>query len=80
MSGALQAVFQNQRSFGPDPASRGFPYYGTYSWVAPVGVTSVSVVAVGGGGSGSSSGAGGGGLGYKNNIYVDDISTTFVLW
>ena len=45
---------------------------GTYSWVAPTGVTSVSVVAVGGGGDGSSpnSGGGGGGLGYKNNIAV----------
>lgn len=37
---------------------------GTYSWVAPTGVTSVSVVAVG---SGSRAG---GGLGYKNNIAV----------
>ena len=43
---------------------------GTYSWVAPAGVTSVSVVAVGGGGNGYSgaytgAGGGGGGLGYK---------------
>jgi len=37
---------------------------GTYTWVAPTGVTSVAAVAVGGG-----SGAGGG-LGYKNNISV----------
>lgn len=51
---------------------------GTYSWTAPSGVTSVSVVAVGGGsggGSGSSqggndAGGGGGGLGWKNNIPV----------
>ena len=46
---------------------------GTYTWVAPEGVTSVSVVAVGGGGSGSTnggSGGGGGGLGWKNNISV----------
>ena len=44
---------------------------GTYSWVAPVGVTSVCVVCVGAGG-GSLSGAGGGGgeLRYKNNITV----------
>lgn len=56
---------------------------GTYSWIAPANVTSVSVVAVGGGGGGSydidqngtygwngaSSGAGGG-LGWKNNIAV----------
>ena len=39
---------------------------GTYSWIAPLGVTQVHVVAVGGGGSGG----GGGGLGYKNNIPV----------
>ena len=52
---------------------------GTYSWTAPVGVSSVSVVAVGaGGGSGSyadtyttnGQSGGGGGLGYKNNIAV----------
>ena len=47
---------------------------GTYSWTAPTGVTSVSVVAVGGGGGGgstwSSGGGGGGGLGWKNNISV----------
>ena len=46
---------------------------GTYSWIAPTGVTSVSVVAVGGGGgiktTNYSTGAGGG-LGYKNNITV----------
>jgi hypothetical protein len=49
---------------------------GTYSWTAPAGVTSVSVVAVGGGGGGFSgggsggAGGGGGGLGWKNNIPV----------
>lgn len=46
---------------------------GTYSWVAPSGVTSVSVVAVGGGGGASDDyggAAGGGGLGYKNNYSV----------
>ncbi len=47
---------------------------GTYSWTAPAGVTSVSVVAVGGGGGGSQTWANpagsGGGLGYKNNITV----------
>lgn len=46
---------------------------GTYSWVAPTGVTSVSVVAVGGGAAGNQSVYGpgaGGGLGYKNNISV----------
>lgn len=47
---------------------------GTYTWVCPVGVTSICVVAVGSGGSGgyqwSSGGGGGGGLGWKNNIPV----------
>lgn len=57
---------------------------GTYSWIAPANVTSVSVVAVGGGGGGAGRrytslddasyyngrAAGGGGLGYKNNIAV----------
>src|SRR3989344_3306443 len=47
---------------------------GTYSWTAPAGVTSVSVVAVGGGGGGgyqwSYHGGAGGGLGWKNNIAV----------
>jgi hypothetical protein len=46
---------------------------GTFSWTAPAGVTSVSVVCVGGGGNGSTAsfgGGGGGGLGWKNNISV----------
>lgn len=48
---------------------------GTYSWTAPVGVSSVSVVCVGAGGyaglsSDASSGGGGGGLGWRNNITV----------
>lgn len=58
--------------FGGAAAPQGQQAYttaGTYSWVAPAGVTSVSVVAVGGGGRSSQSG-GGGGLGYKNNIAV----------
>ena len=57
-----------------------FDVAGTYSWVAPPGVTSVSVVAVGAGGAGidgggsggvgTGSGGGGGALAYKNNIAV----------
>lgn len=51
---------------------------GTYNWVCPPGVTSVSVVAIGGGGMGayfyndaaSCTGGGGGGLGYVNNFSV----------
>ena len=53
---------------------------GTYSWVCPVGVTSVCVVCIGGGGGGifydsgtySMAGGGGGGLGWKNNISVTE--------
>jgi len=45
---------------------------GTYSWTAPSGVTSVSVVAVGGGGAGQDSWANpagaGGGFGWEKNI------------
>ena len=53
--------------------SQSYTTAGTYSWVAPSGVTRVSVVAIGGGGTGftgKSSGGGGGGLGYKNNYTV----------
>jgi hypothetical protein len=48
---------------------------GTYTWIVPAGVSSVSVVSVGGGGyanagGGYIAGAGGGALAYKNNITV----------
>lgn len=43
---------------------------GTYSWVAPANVTSVSIVAVGAGGQGGARAGGGGGLRYKNNLTV----------
>ncbi|MDP2651557.1 MAG: hypothetical protein Q8O94_00260 [bacterium] len=55
------------------PSSSGQVAYttpGTYSWTAPEGVTSVSVVAVGGGGGAHDAGGAGGGLGYNNNITV----------
>ena len=44
-----------------------FTTAGTYSWVAPIGTTSVSVVCIGAGGSNA---GGGGELRYKNNISV----------
>jgi hypothetical protein len=75
----LSAQMQAQASgIWPSPPPAGQQAYttpGTYSWVAPLGVTSVSVVTVGGGGGGGGSpsyykGGGGGGLGYKNNISV----------
>ena len=59
---------------------------GTYSWVAPTGVTSVSVVCVGGGGGGSSgyiysgyTAGSGGSLGYKNNYTVTPGSSYTVV-
>ena len=53
---------------------------GTYTWVVPDGVESVSVVAVGGGGGASRLGSGGGGeLRYKNNISVTAGSSITVV-
>jgi len=61
-------------SLPAEPGDATYTTTGTFSWIAPNGVTSVSVVAVGGGGGGgstwSSGGGGGGGLGWKNNIPV----------
>jgi len=65
MSGALQAVFQNQRSFGPPTSQQAYTTAGTYSWVAPAGVTKVSIVVVG-----ANDGFRGSALSYKNNISV----------
>jgi hypothetical protein len=52
---------------------------GTYTWIAPAGVTSVSAVAVGGGGAGHNTWANaagaGAGLGWKNNIAVSSGSS-----
>lgn len=56
---------------------------GTYTWVAPAGVTSVCAVAVGAGAGGSyawaNSAGGGGGLGWKNNIAVTPGSSYTVV-
>jgi len=60
-------------SDGPSPGQQQYTSAGTYSWTAPTGVTSVSVVVVGsgaGGDSGGGAGGGGGALGWKNNITV----------
>jgi len=61
-----------------------FTTAGTYTWVAPAGVTSVSIVAVGGGGDGKSSlarlrSAGGGGLAYLNNTAVTPATSYAVV-
>ena len=52
-------------------SSQSYTSSGQYTWVAPSGVTSVSVVAIGrGNGANGTKGGAGGGLGYKNNIAV----------
>jgi hypothetical protein len=63
-------------NFSSGYGSQSFWQPGTYTFVPPAGVTSVSVVAIGAGGKGSSGGAGhgnaggGGGLSYINNYPV----------
>jgi hypothetical protein len=87
-SGIWTITQQMQTAGGPalwpgvtSPGEQIYTSGGTYTWVCPVGVTSVSVVCVGGGGGGDVSstnpgnnnavrGAGGGGLGWKNGIPV----------
>lgn len=68
----------------PGIGSAPFLSPGTYTWIAPAGVTSVSAVAIGGGGGGTAggyyTGAGGGGaLGYRNNISVTPGSSYTVV-
>lgn len=67
MSGATQAVFMNQRSFQAPPGQQAYTTAGSYIWVCPTGVTSISVVVVGAGGG---VGSNGGGLAYRNNVSV----------
>jgi hypothetical protein len=72
MSGILQGVLS---SFGgaAAPGQEAYVAAGTYSWIAPTGVTAVSVVCVGAGGGGDNyygSGGGGGALAYINNRSV----------
>ena len=60
---------------GAIPASQqAYTTAGTYSWVCPYGVSSISVVCVGGGAGGTESagfgGGGGGALAYRNSISV----------
>ena len=76
---------------GIAPGQQEYTTPGTYSWVAPEGVTSVSVVTIGGGGAGGAmcqnqtlpfrmAGGGGGGTGWKNNIPVTPgVSYTVVV-
>lgn len=82
--GSTSATSASTSAVGPNVGQQQFTSPGTYSWVAPAGVTSVSVVAVGGGGGSkyvspaggdSFKGGGGGALAYENNISVSSGSS-----
>lgn len=78
MTGIMQVMLGG--SFAPPvaPGQQAYTTAGTYTWVAPVGVTTVSVVVIGAGENGSygsgcapgGQGGVGGSLGYKNNYSV----------
>ena len=62
--------------------SRTFTTPGSYSWMVPAGITTISVVAIGGGAAGGGcgiAGGGGAGLGYKNNIAITTTSYNLVV-
>ena len=80
----LKCVVTATNSLGTDSASssntitvpsvvgqQAYTSVGSFTWVAPTGVSQVSAVCIGGGGGGGSYTAGGGaGLGWSNNISV----------
>lgn len=73
MAGFHHMLFNYLEEVVSGPGQVAYTSAGTYSWIAPAGVTSVCVVCVGGGGGVQRSprNAGeGGGLGWKNNIPV----------
>jgi len=64
---------------GPPPGQTQYTCAGTYSFVIPAGVTSISVLSVGAGRNGGNYGGGGGGaLSYKNNLAVTPGTTLTV--
>jgi hypothetical protein len=75
-------VIINDTSLTP-PGQIEYTIPGTYSWVAPAGVSNISVLAVGAGGGGyqggasrySGGGGGGGGLVWVNNVAVTSGTT-----
>lgn len=76
MAGFNHTLFNYLEEAVAAPGQVAYTSAGTYSWIAPAGVTSVCVVCVGGGGgtdrNSSRLGSGqGGGLGWKNNITVE---------
>ena len=79
--GPLSAASNSVTPIAPVVGQDAYTTAGTFTWVAPSGVTSVSVVAVGAGrdNSGVAGGVGGGGLGYKNNYSVTSGSSYTVV-
>lgn len=65
MDSVSKALLLVSGESGPPQGQQAYTTPGTYSWVAPAGVTSVCVVCVGGGSYKSAAG-----LGWKNNIAV----------
>ena len=80
-SGAICVNVFHGTSKPPPASQQAYTTAGTYTWVAPTGVTSVSVVAVGAAtySPGSGYGGGGAGLGYKNNYSVTPGSSYTVV-
>lgn len=76
-------VVQNLANYTAPSGQQVYTSPGTYSWICPENVFSVSVVCVGAGGGGYDSWAGacgsGGGLGWKNNISVTPGQTYTVV-
>ena len=74
IAGQSTSAPSNQISLQAAPGQQAYTSTGSFSWVAPPGVSTISVLAVGAGGAGGGgyigAGGGGGGLGYKNNISV----------
>ena len=63
MSGALQALFANMRSFGGTTVIVSFTS-GSGTWLGPTGVTTADYLVVGGGAGGGGFGGGGGAGGF----------------
>ena len=77
MSGIMLSLLGGASAPPTPPGQQAFTDAGTFTWVAPAGVTSVCVVCVGAGGVPTSPSGqpqylpgGGGGLAWKNNITV----------
>ena len=83
VSGKYSATAQVKSSGGASVGQQLFAAPGTYTWVAPPGVTKVSAVCIGGGAAGyrgwTNYGGAGGGLGWKNNISVSPGSSYTVV-